>query len=193
MQSSSTQTTRSGSGSNRYCWPCRLFTSSCCLGSRPASISRALSRTLRNDPTVILQQLINGSPTAPSSPSSRWVTRWSTASSSWSTSPTAMYTCSAQWPRCLSLSPFIFIDPNTGGESRHGGRPCSGLSRPWRWRVDQLRHRAHCLSTTAKLAKNRQPDLSAIGMSFILQNIGLQLASVGKLANHQGQVRFWVF
>ena len=86
----------------------------------------------------------------------------------------------------FALSPFILIDPTTTGQTA-----------PW-WAallafIPAMLVGALINFATERIAYRRLRNspkivvlISAIGMSFILQNVGLQIASFGKLANLGG-------
>jgi branched-subunit amino acid ABC-type transport system permease component len=85
----------------------------------------------------------------------------------------------------LALSPFIVINAN-GGQTAPwwaallGFIPAMAAGALLNWGTERIAYRR--LRNSPKLVIL----ISAIGMSFILQNVGLQLASFGKLANLGG-------
>jgi branched-chain amino acid transport system permease protein len=85
----------------------------------------------------------------------------------------------------LALAPFIIINEN-GGQTAPwwaallGFIPAMAVGALLNWGTERVAYRR--LRNSPKLVIL----ISAIGMSFILQNIGLQIASFGKLANLGG-------
>jgi branched-subunit amino acid ABC-type transport system permease component len=82
----------------------------------------------------------------------------------------------------LSLAPFITLNPETGGQTAPWWAAILGF-------IPAMLVGALINFTTERVAYRRLRNspkivvlISAIGMSFILQNVGLQLASFGKLA-----------
>ncbi len=82
----------------------------------------------------------------------------------------------------LALSPFIMINPETGGQTAPwwaallGFIPAMLVGALLNYSAERIAYRR--LRNSPKIVAL----ISAIGMSFILQNIGLQIASFGKLA-----------
>ena len=137
---------------------------------------------IRNDPTIIIQQLINGIASgAIIAIIALGYTMVYGIIELVNFANGDVYMLGAM-AALFALSPFIIFDPNTGGQSAPwwaallGFIPAMGVGALINYAAERIAYRR--LRNSPKIVNL----ISAIGMSFILQNVGLQLASVGKLA-----------
>ncbi len=137
---------------------------------------------IRNDPTIIIQQLINGIASgAIIAIIALGYTMVYGIIELVNFANGDVYMLGAM-AALFALSPFIIFDPNTGGQSAPwwaallGFIPAMGVGALINYATERIAYRR--LRNSPKIVNL----ISAIGMSFILQNVGLQLASVGKLA-----------
>ncbi len=137
---------------------------------------------IRNDPTIIIQQLINGIASgAIIAIIALGYTMVYGIIELVNFANGDVYMLGAM-AALFALSPFIIFDPNTGGQSAPwwaallGFIPAMAVGALINYGTERIAYRR--LRNSPKIVNL----ISAIGMSFILQNVGLQLASVGKLA-----------